>query len=163
VEKETFRPDLYYRIKGSTITIPPLRERPEDIAPLVAHFCEKWNVETGRSRVVLARSVRYLERYPWPGNVRELENEIYELLDLSSQDKITPENLDSKFFSKGDLSHFVNSLALKERLEDVQKNHIVTVMKQARSLREAARLMEISPPSLVRLMRKYQISADKER
>ena len=69
-----FREDLYYRLRTVPITIPPLRERPEDITPLVEHFIEKFNAGYGKKvRSVDPKVMRLFERYPWPGNVRELE------------------------------------------------------------------------------------------
>ena len=72
-----FRSDLYYRLSVFPIRIPPLRERPEDIAPLVAYFADKYAVRFGRQIARIdKRTMKALESYAWPGNVRELENVI---------------------------------------------------------------------------------------
>jgi DNA-binding NtrC family response regulator len=157
VKKGTFRLDLLYRIKGATIILPALRERPEDIEPLVAHFTKKWAEENRRSKVFLSRTVRYLERYTWPGNVRELEHTVFELLDLVNKDKITPEDLDSKFFVGSAPSFLPDSLSLKDRMEQVEISHVRTVMEHSRSLRDAARKMDITPQRLLRLIKKYNL------
>jgi sigma-54 specific flagellar transcriptional regulator A len=65
-----FRRDLYYRLHVCPLVLPPLRERPSDIAPLFFHFWHKY----GETRAVAPEVIRHLEGYPWPGNVRELEN-----------------------------------------------------------------------------------------
>ncbi len=72
-----FRSDLYYRLNVFPVHVPPLRERPEDIPPLVAHFAEKYGAQFGRkiSRVE-RRTLDVLQSHPWPGNVRELENTV---------------------------------------------------------------------------------------
>jgi transcriptional regulator with PAS, ATPase and Fis domain len=70
VKAKRFREDLYYRISVFPITIPPLRERPEDIPALVDYLLKK----AGAARKVTAAAVAKLQRYPWPGNIRELEN-----------------------------------------------------------------------------------------
>jgi transcriptional regulator with GAF, ATPase, and Fis domain len=72
-----FRPDLFYRLSVFPIVLPPLRERPEDIAPLAAHFVEHAARRFGRlAPRVTARAIRTLEAYSWPGNVRELQHVI---------------------------------------------------------------------------------------
>jgi len=90
VENGEFREDLYYRLKGIVIEIPPLRDRKEDIPALVDAFLEEFYAADGK-RVELAPGVlEILYRYHWPGNVRELENEIRAMATLS-QDRIEPE------------------------------------------------------------------------
>jgi formate hydrogenlyase transcriptional activator len=75
VESGRFRRDLYYRLNVFPLHVAPLRERPDDIAPLVATFAAKYGTRVGRPVTrVDARSLRALAAYPWPGNVRELEN-----------------------------------------------------------------------------------------
>ncbi len=157
VKKGNFRMDLLYRVKGATISLPALRERPEDIEPLVAYFTRKWVEENKRPKVFLARTVRYLERYPWTGNVRELEHFVFELLDLVNKDKITPDDLDSKFFSGSTAKSSLDleSLSLKQRMNDIEATHIKSVMEQSRSLREAAKKMDITHPTLLRLLKKH--------
>jgi sigma-54 specific flagellar transcriptional regulator A len=77
VRDGTFREDLYYRLKGLTLELPPLRERPEDIEALAAGFLERYAQENGTPVKALDRdAAMMLRRYSWPGNVRELENVI---------------------------------------------------------------------------------------
>ena len=76
VRAGTFREDLYYRLNVIPIFLPPLRERPEDIPPLIEHFLDRFNRENGKN-VRLSREVyEALLRYPWPGNIRELQHAI---------------------------------------------------------------------------------------
>ena len=76
-EQGLFREDLFYRVNVFPITLPPLRERVEDIPHLVRHFLDKFTVQTGKVvRGIDPVAMELLNRYPWPGNVRELENEI---------------------------------------------------------------------------------------
>jgi formate hydrogenlyase transcriptional activator len=80
----TFRSDLYYRLSVFPIFVPPLRERPEDIAPLVHHFIRKFSREIGRTiDTIPAASMDALQKWPWPGNIRELENVIERAVILS--------------------------------------------------------------------------------
>ncbi len=84
VRQRVFREDLYYRLKVVEITLPPLRERQEDIAPLAHHFAQAYARANGRKPLgVPERVIRLLERHPWPGNVRELENAIERAVVLS--------------------------------------------------------------------------------
>lgn len=85
-----FRDDLYYRLNVITISIPPLRERKEDILPLIQYFIRKYNQESGRtlSMEIEPEVLRLLEEYPWPGNVRELENLIERAVIIARGDRI---------------------------------------------------------------------------
>lgn len=85
-----FREDLFYRLNGLSVQIPPLRERKSDIEPLVAAFCEGVTREKGITKKFLARTVRQLETYDWPGNVRELKSEVEKLMVLTESSVIEP-------------------------------------------------------------------------
>src|SRR5947208_2920675 len=90
-----FREDLYYRLNVFPITLPPLRDRPSDVAPLVEHFIQKFAQSTGRAvRGADAAALAELAAYPWPGNVRELENVIERALILSKGPALAVADLD---------------------------------------------------------------------
>ena len=79
-----FRSDLYYRLNVFPVHVPALRERPEDIAPLVAHFAEKYGTRFGRKISRIDRgTLSVLQAHSWPGNVRELENAVERAVILS--------------------------------------------------------------------------------
>jgi Nif-specific regulatory protein len=84
----SFRADLYYRINVVSVFLPPLRERREDIPPLVAHFLERYNRENGRSLRLQPDALRLLMNCYWPGNVRELENCIERTATMATGDSI---------------------------------------------------------------------------
>jgi DNA-binding NtrC family response regulator len=89
VKEGRFREDLFYRLHVFPITVPPLRERPEDVADLVRHFLVRFNAEEGkRIRVVAADAMALLAHCPWPGNVRQLENAIFRAVVLAEGDEI---------------------------------------------------------------------------
>ena len=93
VKEGTFREDLYYRLNVLRIELPPLRERPEDIAVLSAHFCEKY-ARPGQNPPVLGpEAMQLLMDYPWPGNVRQLENAIERACITARDGTIVPANL----------------------------------------------------------------------
>jgi len=94
VQQEKFREDLFFRLDVIRILVPPLRERPEDIPPLIDHFVGHWNRELGRSvKGPTDRALELLLAYRWPGNVRELRNVIERAILLESDEWILPEHL----------------------------------------------------------------------
>src|SRR5205814_6230896 len=84
IKTNQFRQDLYYRINTIAVSLPPLRERTEDIAPLARYFLEQ-NAAYGRKSLSTG-ALRCLERYQWPGNVRELEHAIQRAVILGTAD-----------------------------------------------------------------------------
>jgi PAS domain S-box-containing protein len=88
-----FRPDLYFRLNVIPITIPALRERKEDIAPLLAHFLEKSNQMHKRSKVFVPETLEILLNYEWPGNIRELINVVERIVILTKEDLVEPRHL----------------------------------------------------------------------
>jgi len=89
VKEGRFREDLFYRLHVFPITVPPLRERPEDIADLIRHFLVRFNAEEGkRIRLVAADAMALLAHCAWPGNVRQLENAIFRAVVLAEGDEI---------------------------------------------------------------------------
>jgi transcriptional regulator with GAF, ATPase, and Fis domain len=94
VAARQFREDLYFRLSVFPVTIPPLRERPEDIPLLARHFVEKTCAEMGRKPLTLSeRSVEAMATHLWPGNVRELQNALERAVILTEGDTIHPGHL----------------------------------------------------------------------
>ena len=94
VRAGTFREDLYYRLNVVALSLPPLRERPDDIEVLVRHFLQKLEADSGARVPEFSReALALLRRYPWPGNVRELENVVERAVLLSTHRVITPDVL----------------------------------------------------------------------
>src|SRR5215475_2770507 len=97
IREKLFREDLYFRISAVPLTIPPLRERGDDIAILAEHFLEKFSRELGKPPLTLgAEARRRLREYPWPGNVRELQNALERAVILAEGVEINHELLVSK-------------------------------------------------------------------
>ncbi len=94
VEKEGFRRDIYFRINVVKIEVPPLRERPDDIIPLVEHFMAHYNYKFGKEFITISSEVKeILLKYIWPGNIRELRNTIERIILLEEGDTLLPEHL----------------------------------------------------------------------
>ena len=101
VETGSFREDLYYRLKVITISIPPLRERKEDIPLLVEHFFRKHRSRLGKKATrVSDGTLQALKDYSWPGNVRELENALIRALVLCPGEVIEPRDLPDEICGK---------------------------------------------------------------
>lgn len=93
VKDGTFRADLFFRLAVLKITLPPLRERPQDILLFASHFIEDFNKTLGRSvRYIAPEAQQLLQRYSWPGNVRELKNVIERAMILSSGNVLLPDH-----------------------------------------------------------------------
>ena len=88
-----FRKDLYYRLHVVPISIPPLRQRPEDIAPLLIHYLSQYNNRYNMKKQFSQATIEVLEKYDWPGNVRELVNLVERLVVISPGDSLTVEML----------------------------------------------------------------------
>lgn len=147
-EKGGFRPDLYYRISALTLHIPPLRERKEDIPLLIAHFIE--NNSAFKHKSFSKDALNALSKYSWPGNVRELQNVLHRTLLLSKGDAISREDLPADLIA----GHKVSG----SRLEDIEKKHILTVLKEAGGQRgRAAEILGIDPKTLYRKLLSYGI------
>ncbi len=148
VGKGAFRADLYYRISALGLTVPPLRERREDIPVLIEHFKKK-NPAFKRKHFS-NEALAVLSQYPWPGNVRELHNLIHRVLLLSPGDTIEPCDLPPDLINCGKESSML--------LDDVEKQHILAILKQAGGHRgKAAELLGINPKTLYRKLLDYGV------
>jgi two-component system response regulator AtoC len=151
IEKGKFREDLYYRLKVVEITLPPLRERREDIPDLVAYLLEKINRDLRRNvRKVPPEVMKILVDIPWRGNVRELENALTRAIILAKGDVVLKENLplepDEKRF-------FADELV---PLEEVEKKYIQYVLSSVKgSKTRASQILQISRPTLDKKIKEY--------
>jgi DNA-binding NtrC family response regulator len=148
VEKGSFRADLYYRISTLSIHIPPLRERREDIPLLIDHTIRS-NLAF-RKKAFSKGALSILSAYSWPGNVRELQNVVHRTILLSKNDMIEPSDLPS------DLGPGVRKAG--KRLDEVERDHILNVLKEAEGQRaKAAEILGIDPKTLYRKLQSYGV------
>lgn len=146
IKKNDFREDLYYRLNVFPIFNPALRERPDDIQPLSAHFMK---IHTTNKQKLLMKTVKLFERYKWPGNIRELENEIQRLLAFD-YGTIEPEHLshvilDSLEYKNGNATHF----QMQRKLWKMELEYIEESIHQAGSMREACKTIFMAPASTI--------------
>ncbi len=148
VEEGKFREDLFYRLNAVRLKLPPLRERTEDIPLLVQHFLQK----QGRGNNELStEALSAITKYPWKGNVRELENIIERAVLLSKGETIHMVHLPEEFETFLRAGHHAQSL------EEIERQHIVKVLRFAKDLDEAASILAIDPTTLWRKRKKYNL------
>jgi len=166
VQQEKFREDLFFRLDVIRIPVPPLRERPEDIPPLIDHFVGHWNRELGRSvKGPNDRALDLLLAYRWPGNVRELRNVIERAILLESDEWILPEHLPLEIVgavggqsavleSKIKGEHGIVTIAMAERMA------IEKALEQAEGNKtKAAEWLGISRQTLRTKLKEYRIDS----
>lgn len=160
----TFREDLFYRISVIPISLPPLRDRPEDIPELASHFARKFCEQTGRLLDISPKAMQLLENYIWSGNVRELEHTIERAVALERGDEIQPERLPEhitnynpeRISAEFDLPD--NGLNLTAHLENLEKTYVVEALrKTAGNQTRAADLLQMQVRSLRHLLDKHNI------
>jgi two-component system response regulator AtoC len=162
VSKGAFREDLFYRLNVLSITIPPLRDRSEDIPMLCEHFIKRFNSRLRKNinGIAPAAMSRLLE-YNWPGNVRELENAIERAAVLAEDSLLLPEHFPLELgqrFGQDQMDALFDGHSLKVAQKLMEKKFITKALKKTGGNRtQAARLLEISHPSLLSKIKTYNI------
>lgn len=164
VNEGKFREDLYYRLYVVPINIPPLRERQEDIIPMVRHFLQKYNKKFNDKKRIDPNTIAMLIKYHWPGNVRELENIIERLIITTKGTTILPDNLPSYIFEKtrstsGEIT-LLPIMNLNKALEETEKQIIKNAADKYKTTRQIAKALGVSQPTIVRKMNKYDIKSN---
>ena len=160
IEEKRFREDLYFRLNVFPVTVPPLRERIEDIPVLIDHFVKKYSIKHGKEiKHISDLTLQQMKSYAWPGNVRELENVIERAVIISNHDLLVVHEFDSSPQSKTIIKHNSNAL------EEVQSNHILKILIETNwkidGKEGAAVLLDIKPSTLRDRMKKFGIKRTK--
>ena len=154
VKAGRFREDLYYRLNVVELSVPPLRERREDILPLANHFIAEFS--QGKARFSAAVN-ECLERYNWPGNVRELRNAMERASLLSRGELILPDHLPNKIRAVPESAAVSMSVPAGAQLEDVERQTILqTLQKCGFSRTETAKALGISRRALIYKLQRYR-------
>jgi DNA-binding NtrC family response regulator len=155
------RADLYYRLNTFQIDIPPLRERKEDIPPLVANFLKRFSTELGKPEPeILPDAFQKLLDYSWPGNVRELQNAMEYAVVLARKDKISLKELPAEVQLPAALQQAGdrNSASGVQNLDDLERNAIIQALAQCHgNKKKAAQVLGIQRPTLYNKMKRYAI------
>ncbi|HEY6097813.1 MAG TPA: sigma-54 dependent transcriptional regulator [Anaeromyxobacter sp.] len=173
VKAGRFREDLFYRLNVFPVVLPPLRDRPEDVALLAAHFLEKHGRALRRTfRGFAPEALRRLAAHGWPGNVRELENTVERAVAVAGGDEILVEDLPPEIAlaragaaapgaGLGALAALPYKDAVAEARDRVSREYLVTVMKEfGGNVTRAAEHAGMERESLHRLLRRYGIRSD---
>jgi two-component system response regulator AtoC len=167
VEQGIFRQDLYYRLHVVPITLPPLRERPEDITPLVQHFLKKHAQELGKPiQDIAPDAMKVLLECEWKGNVRELENVLERTVVMTEGQRISTACLPQDLLQReSDITLKIpeNRISMKGVLSEItglaERELIRRALQQTGNNRtRAAQLLEISHRALMYKLKDYQIS-----
>jgi DNA-binding NtrC family response regulator len=158
VESGDFREDLYYRVKLVPIYMPPLKERKEDIPPLIKHFIQAANREFKRNvQGISSRAEELIIQYDWPGNVRELKNVIERAVILGDEDEIHVKHLPreiAKTIINGNIGFKLSENGIS--LAKVERELIEQALERTKENQvQAARLLDISRHSLRNRMKKF--------
>jgi two-component system response regulator PilR (NtrC family) len=161
VERGEFREDLYYRLNVIPITLPPLRDRKEDVPLLAGHFLARYSDEMGKNVTgISAQAMDFLINYDWPGNVRELENTIQRAMALCRASELTTEDLVVKMRTGTPAAELMTKemplegVDLEARLADIERTYILSALERTGfNVTKAAKLLNTSFRSL-----RYRIS-----
>jgi transcriptional regulator with PAS, ATPase and Fis domain len=160
IKQSEFRQDLYYRLNVVSITVPPLRERPDDIPLLAMYFSSKYAEKCKRALKGISKAARdILTNYRWPGNVRELENAIEHSIVLGTGDEIVPEDLPDSMLEVPPPP--TDSKTYHDKINQLKKKMIIEAVKQAKTnYTEAAKILDVHPNYLHRLIKNLGIKDD---
>lgn len=161
-----FREDLYFRLNVIPVTIPPLRERKEDIPIIALFFLDYYNKYYNMNKKISKNVIEQLIDYNWTGNVRELKNVIERLVLISLDEIITEQDLSYSSFATlryssiekknyDQIYDYNENLSLKEIVANYEVKVILNSIKRYGSLRKAAQILQVSPSTLSRKMSNY--------
>jgi len=159
--KGTFREDLYYRLNVVPITVPPLRERKDDIPALIHFFINMYNKKYNMYKRISGDAIDCLMEYPWPGNVRELQNLIERLVVLSREPVIALDQIPQQFKNSYGPAESLkldvnNNMTLKEAVSMLEQELIKEAMNRHKTTRKAARALGVDQSTIVRKLKRLE-------
>ena len=170
MEDGKFREDLFYRLHVVTISLPPLRERKDDIPLLVQHFLHKYGDENQKAGLELTPdALDLLTEYHWPGNVRELENVVERAVVLSPDNRIGAELIPDHVrrapsFHMPQFQVPPEGISFKDVITDFEKRLIESTLEAAGGVQKrAAELLHIKPTTLNEMIKRYDIRSRRKR
>ncbi|MHC0467127.1 sigma-54 interaction domain-containing protein [Citrobacter sp. EBS8] len=157
VEQRLLRADLYYRINVLSLTIPPLRERPQDISLLIRHFVQKYAKEFQRRIILDKACFAALHHHAWPGNVRELENTIIRLMLMAESDVITLDELG--MVNLPAVEQAPTERPFKEQVLSAERQLIEQMVEDNVSSRHIAKALGVSHTTVLNKIRSYRLES----
>ena len=159
VKEGAFREDLYYRLKVVPISIPPLRERTEDILLLINHFMKEIANKYSIKKEISQETKDILCRYSWPGNVRELRNVLENLIITVEEDVIKPYHLPIEITTNikpKSMINIVGLIPLKQAQEEVEKQLLIKALRKYKNTYKMAEILDCNQSTIVRKLSKYK-------
>ncbi len=166
IEQGSFRRDLYYRLAGFVLQVPPLRERIEDLSALIAHFLRRHNAESGKNiRGLTVKALRLMTRHAWPGNVRELEHEVRRLAYVCPDGRAIDSGMLSRHIGQStetaavdDFELDLDTKSLDQYLEATERRVVSAALNQtAGNQSQAAKLLGVSRNGLSKRLQRLAI------
>ncbi|WP_235062595.1 sigma-54 interaction domain-containing protein [Thalassobacillus devorans] len=157
IKEGTFREDLFYRLNVIPFTIPPLRERRDDILALLQFFLDKINNKYGLDKVLTDELKGFLYDWEWEGNVREMANLMERLVLTTSSSKISIEHLPPEYRNDEQDMQINDIIPLNQAAELAEKQVISLAVQRYKSTYQIAEALQTSQPTIVRKMKKYRI------
>jgi transcriptional regulator with GAF, ATPase, and Fis domain len=163
VHEEKFRADLYHRLNVISLTLPALRERPEDIRELAEHFVARYAKKCNRNVTgISSEALACLRQYDWPGNIRELENAMERAVVIGTSETILPEDLPDSLQESASEEE-TESAKYHEAIRKLKKQMILNALEQAGgNITDAAKLLGVHANYLHRLMRNLELRPKKK-
>ena len=156
VAEGKFREDLFFRLNVMPIHIPPLRERKDDIFPLINYFLKKNEKKYSIERTISSKAIEYMLAYSWPGNIRELENLIERLVLTTENYMITEEDLPDQIIPASKVPSFdLAEQTLPELLAAIEKKMIMDSYNKSHCMTTVAKELGISQPKVSKKMKQY--------
>ncbi len=160
VKKKEFREDLYYRLRVVPIALPPLRERKEDVVPLVKHFLQKVNEEYDLDKTMSPEALRALMEYPWPGNVRELENEIERAVVTTSAQRIEKHHLFLERAAEVGGVFIKEGKTFKNHVNDYEEKLLLNFLGKTKNISELSNLTGLEKSTLRKKAKRLNVALD---
>ncbi len=159
IQKGEFREDLYYRLNVIPITLPPLRDRKDDLPMLISHFLKKYNRQYEKNTNLHSRTFQTLLNYSWPGNIRELENLMNRLVLSTNQDVILQDDLPEEIVQIPQLKNTHNELLDQDmELDSLENIYIKNILERHDyNISEASNILGITRKTLYAKMEKFGI------
>lgn len=162
IQEGKFRSDLYYRLHVAVLDLPPLRERREEIIPLIDHFIEIYNLKYKKNISLTEESKQLLYGYKWPGNVREMENMIQGLIVTQDKEVLDVKDLPGYLLSKEGKDTSIISVvgntgnkALKEIMDDVEKDLLQKALDRHCSVSKVANTFKMDRSTIFRKLKRH--------
>ena len=163
VQAGTFREDLYYRLNVINITVPPLRQRRDDILPLALYFLNFFNKKYHQDKEMTPEVIQRFEEYEWSGNVREMRNVVENMVIMGAEKQLRISDIPwiSRMIAQGAERPAAGEPALTDlnaALEQTERSLLSRAKKQCASTREMARFLQIDQSTVVRKLKKYGLT-----